>query len=163
MVKAEQQEQQVNLQKARNSQIILVVLGVLWIALGGYILMQQFASPKTITITWVTETEYDTAGFNIYRSANPEGEFQQVNAQLIPSQADPASGASYEYIDSNVTAGETYYYKLEDVEYSNIRQQHEVISQQAPRVQVWALILAAVSFLLGLGLISTGIKGIKSL
>lgn len=163
MVKAEQQEQKLSAQKAKNSQFVLIILGILWLALGSYILMQQFTSPKAITITWVTETEYDTAGFNIYRSQDLEGEFTQINTQLIPSQADPASGANYEYVDNDVVAGETYFYKLEDVEYSNTRQQHDVISEQAPQVQIWALLLAAVSFLLGLGLITTGIRGIRNL
>lgn len=153
----------VAIQKARRSQFILIVLGALWLALGSYILIQQFSTSRPIRITWVTETEFDTAGFNIYRSTDPNGEFVQINPQLIPSQADPASGASYEYVDDNVEPGQTYYYKLEDVEYTNVRQQHEVIPQEAPQVQFGALFLAAVSFVLGLALITTGIRGLRNL
>lgn len=164
MVKAEQVIQNKgSLQKARNSQFILMVLGILWLALGSYILIQQFSTSRPIQITWVTETEFDTAGFNIYRSTEPDGEFVQINPQLIPSQADPASGASYEYVDENVEPGQTYYYKLEDVELTNARQQHEVIPQEAPQVQLGALFLAAVSFVLGLALITTGIRGLRNL
>ena len=88
------------------------VLGILWFTLGGAILYMQFARPPVIEIELVTETEFDTAGFNISRSATPDGEFVQINPQLIPSAADPSSGANYSYTDSDVPAGETYYYKL---------------------------------------------------
>jgi hypothetical protein len=136
----------------------LFVLGILWFVLGGAILYMQFSRPPIIEIEWVTETEFDTAGFNIYRSTTPEGEFVQINPQLIPGAADPASGDEYVYADSDVQAGETYYYKLEDVEYSGARQQHEVIAGQAPRAEEWALILAAISFVLGIALLATGIR-----
>lgn len=146
----------------QRSQALLAFIGVLWLLLGAYILYAQFSRPATIQIEWQTETEFDTAGFNIYRSATPDGEFVQINEQLIPSQADPASGAAYLYVDDKVEAGQTYFYKLEDVEYNNTRQQHEVIAGEAPAVEIWALILAAISLVLGLALIAMGIKGAKN-
>lgn len=149
-------------QRSQGSQALLIFIGVLWLLLGAYILYAQFSRPATIQIEWQTETEFDTAGFNIYRSHSPEGEFVQINEQLIPSQADPASGAAYQYVDDQVEAGQTYFYKLEDVEYSNVRQQHDIITGQAPTVEIWALILAAASLVLGLALIAMGIKGAKS-
>jgi hypothetical protein len=136
----------------------LFFLAILWFALGGAILYMQFVRPPIIEIEWVTETEFDTAGFNIYRSPLPEGEFVQINPQLIPGSPDPATGGAYVYADTDVQAGETYYYKLEDVEYSGARQQHEVIAGQAPRLEEWALILAAISFVLGIALFTTGIR-----
>jgi hypothetical protein len=145
----------------QGSQAVLLLLGVLWLLLGGYILYAQFSRPAMIQIEWQTETEFNTAGFNIYRSDTPDGEFVQINPQLIPSQADPASGASYLYEDDQVEAGRTYFYKLEDVEYSNVRQQHDVIAGEAPTVELWALVLAAISLVLGLALIGMGVKGIK--
>ncbi|MCA9979898.1 MAG: hypothetical protein KDD89_03680 [Anaerolineales bacterium] len=156
------EQAEVSTQRSQSSQALLLFIGVLWLLLGGYILYAQFSRPAVIQIDWQTETEFDTAGFNIFRSDSPEGEFVQINEQLIPSQADPASGASYTYVDTNVEAGQTYFYKLEDVEYSNVRQQHDTIAGQAPTVEVWALILAAVSLVLGLALIAMGIKGAKS-
>lgn len=140
----------------------IIVLGLLWLALGGYILFDQFSRPSVVNIEWATETEYDTAGYNIYRSDLPVGEFTQINDQLIPSQADPASGASYSYTDENVTAGETYYYKLEDVEFNGTREQHndDIIKGKAPQLETWALILAVVSFVTGLALISSSLKGL---
>ena len=137
----------------------LFVLAILWLALGGAILYMQLLRPPEITIEWVTETEFDTAGFNIYRSATPDGEFVQINPQLIPGSPDPATGGSYVYTDTDIEAGETYYYKLEDVEYSGARQKHEIIAGQAARLEEWALLLAAISFVLGIALFTTGIRG----
>lgn len=163
MAEAQAIDEKVQRQKNRNSQFFLMALGVLWLTLGGYILVQQFSSQREITITWVTETEFDTAGFNIYRSVDPDGAFEQINPQLIPSAADPASGASYEYVDANIEPGQTYYYKLEDVEYNNTRQQHEVIPQEAPTVQLLPLLLAAISFVMGLALITTAVRGLRNI
>lgn len=58
----------------------------------------------------------ETAGFNLYRSEIPDGPYVKVNATLIPGASDPLLGGRYAYTDTNVVAGRTYYYKLEDVE-----------------------------------------------
>jgi len=38
-----------------------------------------------ILTSWTTETEPNTAGFNIYRSTEENGDFFKVNASLIPA------------------------------------------------------------------------------
>ncbi|MGQ9491610.1 MAG: hypothetical protein ACUVR4_00790 [Anaerolineae bacterium] len=46
-----------------------------------------------VRIEWRTETEINTAGFNLYRSESPAGPFDvKVNDQLIPPAADPLTG-----------------------------------------------------------------------
>ena len=69
-----------------------------------------------VVVTWETAAELDTLGFNLWRSASG-GKFEQVNATLIPP-ASPGSvlGGVYEVVDSDVTLGEQYAYKLEEVE-----------------------------------------------
>ena len=70
-----------------------------------------------VRVTWKTETEMNTAGFNLYRSTSPEGPFsEKVNAQLIPPSADPLTGKEYTYVDTSAQAGVTYYYELQEVE-----------------------------------------------
>ena len=74
------------------------------------------ADSSVVLVEWTTESEVNTAGFNVYRSENAEGPYIQVNRELIPSSPDPILGGRYVYTDTNVVAGQTYYYKLEDVE-----------------------------------------------
>ena len=56
-------------------------------------------------------------GFNLFRSTNPDGKRVRLNADLIPSKAPGGIiGASYEYLDKDVQAGQKYYYWLEFID-----------------------------------------------
>ncbi|MGB3903389.1 MAG: hypothetical protein WBB22_00555, partial [Anaerolineae bacterium] len=72
--------------------------------------------PATVIVEWTTESEVNQAGFNLYRSENPQGPYVKLNDALIPASLDPITGGSYVYTDTAVIGGATYYYKLEDVE-----------------------------------------------
>lgn len=69
----------------------------------------------SVILNWVTATEIDNLGFNLYRSETSDGERTQVNPEMIASLA-PGSiiGYTYEYTDTGVMKGITYYYWLED-------------------------------------------------
>jgi len=85
----------------------------------GVVLAQQpvvTRVPAAVIVEWTTESEVNHAGFNLYRSENPEGPYIKLNDTLIPASPDPIAGGSYVYTDTTVAAGSTYYYKLEDVE-----------------------------------------------
>jgi hypothetical protein len=82
------------------------------------------SKPNRVLLEWTTASEVNTAGFNLYRSENKEGPFAKVNNQIIPASIDPVLGGKYQYEDSGVTAGHTYYYQLEDVEYSGATTRH---------------------------------------
>jgi hypothetical protein len=85
----------------------------LLLALAG--LLAGCAAP--VRVTWKTETEMNTAGFNLYRSSSPDGPFtEKVNERLIPPSADPLTGKEYSFVDTTAQAGVTYYYQLQEVE-----------------------------------------------
>ena len=70
-----------------------------------------------VRVTWTTETEMNTAGFNLYRATAPDGPFtEKVNAELIPPSADPLTGKEYSYVDMAAQPGVTYYYQLQEIE-----------------------------------------------
>ena len=71
---------------------------------------------RPIVISWSTETEVDTAGFNVYRAPSEEGPWTKINSSLIPGSPDPIRGGSYTFTDTDVLAGVTYWYELEEVE-----------------------------------------------
>ena len=70
----------------------------------------------SVIISWETATEFETAGYAIYRSDSPDGPFVKVSPDLIPASTDPLTGGVYDYQDDNVRAGQTYYYQLEEIE-----------------------------------------------
>ena len=81
-------------------------------------------APGMVIVEWTTESEFNLAGFNVYRSDEPEGSFLRLNDGLIPASLDPVARGSYVYTDTTVTAGVTYYYKLEDVELDGSSTKH---------------------------------------
>ena len=135
-----------------------LILGILWTGLAILITVTQIVSTPKIEIKWNTASEYDTAGFNIYRSTVKDQGFERINDELIHSTADTTSGAEYSYIDYNVARGETYYYRLEDVEFDNTSTLHEVVSGQADAVDNWILILTGVCLAIGAGFLLHALK-----
>jgi hypothetical protein len=147
-----------NKQNNQNPRPILLGLGIMWIILASAIIILQFAIPATIEIEWETETELDTAGFNIYRSERADGEYTRINERIIPSQSDAVSGAIYLYIDDNVERGKTYYYRLEDIEFDNSSQQHDILTGEVQGLNWWTIPLSIFSLIVGLIILSSGVR-----
>ncbi|MBN1668448.1 MAG: hypothetical protein JW862_15240 [Anaerolineales bacterium] len=97
-----------------------------------------------VIVEWSTASELDTVGFNILRSENPTGPFQQINDSLIPASDNPYSGADYEYADTHTRRGQTYYYLLEDLEASGVTNQYGPIEIQASNNNPLLLLLAGI-------------------
>lgn len=92
-------------------------------------------SENQVQVTWDTVSEISNLGFNLYRSETADQLGELITAQMIPSQSPGAlQGYSYSFVDSNVTAGHTYWYTLEDVDMSGFATQHGPVSAvpQAP-------------------------------
>ena len=71
-----------------------------------------------VTIQWTTESELDNAGFNILRSDTRNGEFTQVNEQMIQGKGTTAERSTYKWVDTTAKPGVVYYYQIEDVSYA---------------------------------------------
>ncbi|MBI5034138.1 MAG: hypothetical protein HZB51_26760 [Chloroflexi bacterium] len=73
-----------------------------------------------VTISWRTGNELTYVGFNVLRSSSQNGNYVKVNSTMIRAQnfGNPV-GLPYSWIDSSVTSGQTYYYKLQTVDASN--------------------------------------------
>ncbi len=83
----------------------------------GFLLFSVIGCTAPVRIEWSTETEMNTAGFNIYRGESPDGPFDvKINDQIIASSPDPMIGGKYSYVDSTAQMGKLYYYQLEEVE-----------------------------------------------
>lgn len=85
------------------------------------------AGVGSVTLAWETATEMDNAGFNLHRAIAPNGPYTQINDALIAAQGGPASGVAYSLVDQGLAPG-TYYYTLEDVDYSGATALHGPIS-----------------------------------
>lgn len=152
-------------QQQRQSSKVFISLGALWLLLAAIHLVYQLSNP-TVEVRWETATEVNTAGFNLYRSDEPDGEFVQINVGgLIASEGEAVSGASYTFVDDTVEVGKTYYYVLEEVEFNAATRRYEddIFAYEVPYVTWWTAVLTAVSILVGLALVVTGLKEERSL
>ena len=73
---------------------------------------------EAVRVSWQTAQESENKGFNLYRGTSPAGPFEKLNGGLIPSGSVSGEGRSYEFVDTAVSRGTLYYYKLEDVDVS---------------------------------------------
>jgi hypothetical protein len=79
-------------------------------------LLSDFPNRKRILLTWSANSEYDLAGYHIYRASDPEGEFLRVNSNPVPDSF---------YTDTSAPAGQFLYYKVTAVDQN---QQESVFS-----------------------------------
>lgn len=73
------------------------------------------AQADQVLVTWETVSEASNSGFNLYRATSADGERTLLG--FTPSAAPGSTqGASYSYADTDVTAGQTYWYWLEAID-----------------------------------------------
>ncbi|MER2598179.1 MAG: SdrD B-like domain-containing protein [Caldilineales bacterium] len=134
---------------------------------------------NTVRLTWETVSEQGNRGFNLYRGLSPAGWDTQLNATLIPSQAQGSSaGSNYTWTDNGpFTAGQTYYYWLQDVSTGNATALHGPVSltfavptavemsqlaassDARPLVALWVALLLPLLLVVGLRLRRTASRG----
>ena len=95
-----------------------------------------------VLIEWKTDMELNNAGFNIWRSEAAASGYFKINDSFIPAEG---SGYQYSFIDDAVVTGNTYYYKLEDIDLDGISTFHGPVSTK----RSYKGLLPAIQFLLG--------------
>ena len=78
-------------------------------------LFEALFSKGKVTVHWVTESEKNTAGFDIERSLKPHKDYEKLNSAMIPAEGDGLGGADYSYVDNNIKLAK-YYYQLKEYE-----------------------------------------------
>ena len=149
---------------ANSASKLLILMGFLWLVLGGGLIFYQLIKPPSVTVQWNTETELDTAGFNLYRSELGEDNYTLVNDTLINSEGGATSGASYTFVDDSVEAGKTFIYLLEEIQIDGTANRYEddKFSYTVPSMTNWSVILAAIAIVVGLGLLVVGVREVKN-
>lgn len=69
------------------------------------------ASDKTVTLNWTTLSEPDVQGYVVLRSLVSTGPFEAIT-DVIARRGSAVVGSSYTYVDTSLTNGTTYYYRL---------------------------------------------------
>ncbi|RMF56800.1 MAG: T9SS C-terminal target domain-containing protein [Calditrichaeota bacterium] len=81
-----------------------------------------------IKLLWETESELNNQGFEVWRSMDNEDNYVLVSSYQTNSDLQGAGNSNtkqnYEFFDSQVVEGHTYYYILWDVSYDGSRSSH---------------------------------------
>ena len=98
----------------------------------------QLASFKVIPsidyvdLNWITESEIENVGFEVWRSLEEEGKYVVLSSfQYNPSlrgQGNSSTRHEYAYRDELVVGGQSYWYKLVDVAFNGARSEHGPLS-----------------------------------
>ena len=67
-------------------------------------------------LKWVTESEIDNSGFNIWRADAADGEYVKLNDEIIPAKGSGTNGATYVFTDKTAKNRKIYFYKLQDID-----------------------------------------------
>ncbi len=73
------------------------------------------STTTVITLEWETATEYNHLGYFVLRSLTESGTYVR-DPNFIAAEGSAVSGSIYDYSDHNVSAGQTYFYKLEAID-----------------------------------------------
>ncbi|MCU0610702.1 MAG: T9SS type A sorting domain-containing protein [Candidatus Eisenbacteria bacterium] len=71
-----------------------------------------------VALQWVTASESETYGFNLYRSAGLDDARTRVNESIIPGAGTSSVPKNYSFVDLSDLAGGAYRYWLEEVSLS---------------------------------------------
>ena len=72
------------------------------------------AREGAVTLQWMTRSEVDNAGYNLFRATSEDGAYQKINVKLIPGAGTTTNEHTYRYVDHPPLLG-VYFYKLECV------------------------------------------------
>lgn len=85
-----------------------------------------------VELKWITESEINNAGFEILRATKEAGTYQLIDSYLnnpdLQGQGNSSTRHIYYYKDELVTMGQTYWYKLIDIDYNGVRVIHGPVS-----------------------------------
>lgn len=100
----------------------------MWLGVGvGVLAKAQQADPESPgalrnIIRWSTASEVDNFGFDVYRAEHEEGPFTRITQQPVPGAGTSDEPARYEYADISITSGTQYYYYVESISMSGVRE-----------------------------------------
>jgi hypothetical protein len=81
----------------------------------------------TILVAWETSSELDSVAFFLYRSESQNGPWDDY-IDFEPAEGNDFTGATYSFVDHEVTQGVTYWYRLEELAADNSSSFHGPIT-----------------------------------
>lgn len=87
-----------------------------------------------IIIRWRTEAEVNNLGFSIYRSESKDSNYTKI--AFVSGAGNTGMPTDYQFKDTKVEPGKTYFYYLEDIDITGERNKSDVIKVVVPAKSV---------------------------
>jgi len=78
-----------------------------------------------IVLNWITQSEKNNLGFNLYKSTEKNGPLEKINQDFIKGKGPSTNKTEYTYIDQNVQPLQVYYYMLESIDINGKKTRYE--------------------------------------
>ncbi len=101
----------------------IVSLSVLPVELTNF---SAVAAEKQIDLVWETASEFNNAGFEIYRSSDPNRGFESIG--WVNGFGTTSQKQRYSFPDVKVEAGKTYYYQLKQIDFDEQSELSKIVS-----------------------------------
>ena len=85
-------------------------------------------------VKWTTASELDNFGFDVYRSESPDGPFERINPETIEGGGTTDEPRSYRYVDDTIDPHKTYYYYVESISMSGVREKFTPTGKAPPKI-----------------------------
>ncbi len=89
-------------------------------------------SDGNVVLKWNTASEMENLGFAVLRSAEEDGEYLKLTDYTetsdLKGQGTSSYGKDYSYIDYTVLGENTYYYKIQDIDFNGLATEHGPIA-----------------------------------
>ena len=82
----------------------------------------QSAAALQNIIRWSTASEVDNFGFDVYRAEQESGPFERITPQPVSGAGTSDEPARYEYADASIKPDTQYYYYVESISMSGVRE-----------------------------------------
>jgi hypothetical protein len=80
---------------------------------------------KTIFLKWITSSETENKGFEIWRAETPP---EYINLGWREGNGTTSNTSEYDFIDEHVETNKTYYYQLKQVDYNGLYNYSNVVT-----------------------------------
>ena len=94
-------------------------------------------SGDKVILRWRTETEVNNIGFTIYRSESKDSNYTKI--AFVSGAGNSAMPTDYQFKDTKVEPGKTYYYCLEDIDITGERNKSDRLKVVVPKLKLASL------------------------